>query len=104
MLMSSTETVPGKQIAELLGVVVGNTVRAEWFGQDIGALGKQIVGGEIKGYTEMLSEARDQAIERMTEQAQQLGADAIVNVRFATSQIMGSSAELLAYGTAVKLQ
>lgn len=103
MQMSSTESVPGKQIAEVLGVVTGNTVRAKWFGQDIGALGKQIVGGEIKGYTEMLSEARNQAIERMVEKASELNADAIVNVRFATSQIMGSSAELLAYGTAVKL-
>ncbi len=104
MLMSSTETVPEKQIGEVLGVVWGNTVRARWFGQDIGALGKQIVGGEIKGYTEMLSDARDQAIERMVERAGALGADAVVNVRFATSQIMGSAAEILAYGTAVKLQ
>ena len=70
----------------------------------IGALGKQIVGGEIKGYTQMLSQARDQAIARMVERANEMGADAVVNVRFATSQIMGSSAELLAYGTAVKLQ
>jgi uncharacterized protein YbjQ (UPF0145 family) len=104
MLMSSTETIPGKQVSEALGVVWGNTVRARWIGQDIGALGKQIVGGEIKGYTQMLSQARDQAIERMIERAQELGADAVVNVRFATSQIMGSSAEILAYGTAVKLE
>lgn len=104
MQLSSTETIPGKQVSEVLGVVWGNTVRARWFGQDIGALGKQIVGGEIKGYTEMLSNARDQAVERMIERAQEKGADAIVNVRFATSQIMGSSAEILAYGTAVKLE
>lgn len=103
MQLSSTETIAGKQVSEVLDVVWGNTVRARWFGQDIGALGKQIVGGEIKGYTEMLSNARDQAVERMIERAQEKGADAIVNVRFATSQIMGSSAEILAYGTAVKL-
>jgi uncharacterized protein YbjQ (UPF0145 family) len=103
MLMSSTEIIPGRQVAEALDVVWANTVRARWFGQDIGALGKQIVGGEIKGYTQMLSQARDQAIERMIERATGLGADAIVNVRFATAQIMGSSAEILAYGTAVKL-
>lgn len=104
MQLSSIETIPGKQVSEVLGVVWGNTVRARWFGQDIGALGKQIVGGEIKGYTEMLSQARDQAVERMIERAQEKGADAVVNVRFATSQIMGSSAEILAYGTAVKLE
>ncbi len=104
MQLSSTETLRGKQVSEVLGVVWGNTVRVRWFGQDIGALGKQIVGGEIKGYTEMLSQARDQAVERMVERAQEEGADAIVNVRFATSQIMGSSAEILAYGTAVKLE
>ena len=103
MQMSSTETVAGKQTTEVLGVVWGNIVRTRWFGQDIGALGKQIVGGEIKGYTKMLSDARDQAVERMVEQASELNADAVVNVRFATSQIMGSAAEILAYGTAVKL-
>jgi uncharacterized protein YbjQ (UPF0145 family) len=104
MELSSTETIPGRQVSEALGVVWGNTVRARWFGQDIGALGKQIVGGEIKGYTEMLSQARDQAVERMVERAQEKGADAVVNVRFATSQIMGSAAEILAYGTAVRLE
>ena len=104
MLMSSADTIPGRQITEALSVVWGNTVRARWFGQDIGAALKQIVVGEIKGYTEMLSQARDQAIERMVERAKELGADAVVNVRFATSQIMGSAAEILAYGTAVKLQ
>lgn len=93
MLMSSTETIPGRQIVEGLGVVWGNTVRTRWFGHDIGAIGKQIVGGEIKGYTEMLTNARDQAIERMIERANETGADGIVNVRFATSQIMGSAAE-----------
>ncbi len=73
-------------------------------GQDVGAALKQVVGGEIKGYTEMLSKARDQAVERMTERATAMNADAIVNVRFATSQIMGSAAEILVYGTAVRLQ
>ncbi len=104
MIMSSTETVPGRQISEVLGVVSGNTVRARWVGQDVGAALKQVVGGEIKGYTEMLSKARDQAVERMTERATAMNADAIVNVRFATSQIMGSAAEILVYGTAVRLQ
>ena len=102
MQMSNIETVPGREIGEVLGLVIGSTVRAKWFGQDIGAFFKGLVGGEIKGYSEMLSEARQQAIDRMEERATELGADAIVNVRFATSQIMGSSAELLAYGTAVK--
>lgn len=103
MQLSSMESIPGAQIGEVLGVVIGNTVRTKWLGQDIGALGKQIVGGEIKGYTKLLAEARDQAVERMVEQATALDADAIVNIRYATSQIMGSAAELLVYGTAVKL-
>ena len=103
MQMSNTETIPGRNISENLGVVIGSTVRAKWLGQDIGAWFKNLVGGEIKGYSEMLTEAREQAIERMTAKATELDADAIVNVRFATSQIMGGSAELLAYGTAVKL-
>lgn len=103
-MMSSTDTIPGRQTSEVLGVVSGNTVRARWFGQDVGAAFKQVVGGEIKGYTQMLTKAREQAIERMIEQANGMNADAIVNVRFATSQIMGSAAEILAYGTAIKLQ
>jgi uncharacterized protein YbjQ (UPF0145 family) len=104
MQISTTETIPGREVAVVLGVVQGNTVRARWFGQDIGALGKQIVGGEIKGYTQMLSDAREQALQRMIERATEFGADAVLNVRFATSQIMGAAAEILAYGTAVKLQ
>lgn len=104
MIMSNTDSIPGRQTSEVLGLVWGNTVRARWFGQDVGAALKQVVGGEIKGYTEMLSKARDQAIERMLERANTMNADAIANVRFATSQIMGSAAEILVYGTAVKLQ
>lgn len=96
MQMGNTETVPGRDIGKGLGVVIGSTVRAKWFGQDVGAWFKSLIGGEIKGYSEMLIEARQQAIERMVEQATELGADAIVNVRFAASQVMGSSAELLA--------
>jgi uncharacterized protein YbjQ (UPF0145 family) len=104
MIMSSTDAIPGRQISEVLGVVSDNTVRARWVGQDVGAALKQVGGGEIKGYTEMLSKAREQAVERMTEHATAMNADAIVNVRFATSQIMGSAAEILVYGTAVRLQ
>ncbi len=104
MIIVSTETIPGKPIVKALGVVRGNTVRAKHIGHDIGAGLKGLIGGEIDSYTTLLSEARDQAIRRMVENASVMGADAIVNVRFATSSIMRLASEVLVYGTAVKLK
>ena len=101
MILVNTEFVPGRTILELRGLVQGNTVRAKHVGRDIMAGLKNIVGGELKGYTELLNDARQQAVSRMVEQAQQLGANAIVNVRFSTSSITAGAAELYAYGTAV---
>jgi uncharacterized protein YbjQ (UPF0145 family) len=103
MITVTTETVPGRSIAADLGVVTGNTVRAKHVGRDIMAGLKTLVGGEIRGYTEMLSEARAQALQRMADEAQRLGADAVVNVRYTTSMVMQGMSEMLAYGTAVKL-
>jgi uncharacterized protein YbjQ (UPF0145 family) len=97
------ETVPGKQIVEFYGVVTGNTVRAKHVGRDIMAGFKNIVGGELKGYTELLQDSRREATERMVEQAQSMGANAVVNVRYATSSIAQGAAELFAYGTAVRI-
>lgn len=104
MIIVNTETVPGFEITELCGLVQGNTIRAKHVGRDIAASLKNIVGGELKGYTELLTEARREAVERMMAQAQQLRADAIVNVRFSTSSITQGAAELYAYGTAVRLR
>lgn len=103
MIIVNTETVNGRTITQSLGLVRGNTIRAKHVGKDILASLRMLVGGEIKEYTEMLTEARNQAIQRMSAEASSLGADAVVNVRFVTSQIMSGAAELLAYGTAVKL-
>jgi uncharacterized protein YbjQ (UPF0145 family) len=104
MILSNTETVPGKTIVEFYGVVSGSTVRAKHIGRDIMAGLKNIVGGELKGYTELLGEARQEAVERMVLQAEGMGANAVVNVRFATSSVAQGAAELFAYGTAVKVQ
>jgi uncharacterized protein YbjQ (UPF0145 family) len=101
MQVVNIETIPGKTITEVKGLVQGNTVRAKHVGRDIMASFKNIVGGELKGYTELLVEARRQAVERMMAQAEELGANAIVNVRFSTSSVTGGAAELYAYGTAV---
>lgn len=101
MILVNTETVPGATVLEHRGLVQGNTVRAKHVGRDIMASLKNIVGGELKGYTELLSDARQQAVARMVEQAEQLGANAVVNVRFSTSSITAGAAELYAYGTAV---
>ena len=103
MIVVNTETVPGYPVERILGLVQGNTIRAKHFGRDIAAGFKNLVGGELKGYTELLTEARRQAMERMIGQAQQLGANAVVNVRFTTSAITSGAAELYAYGTAVIL-
>lgn len=104
MIMTTAFDIPGKKISKTLGLVKGNTVRARWFGRDIAAGLKHLVGGEIKSYTEMLDKARNEAVERMKEEATKLGADAIIGVRMTTADVMQGSAELLAYGTAVKLK
>ncbi len=101
MIIVNTETIPGKTIVEVKGMVQGNTVRAKHIGRDIAASFKNIVGGELKGYTELLVDSRRQAMERMIAQANELRANAIVNVRFATSSITAGAAELYVYGTAV---
>ncbi|MFT5164082.1 MAG: hypothetical protein ACI9FJ_002682 [Alteromonadaceae bacterium] len=104
MFITNTEEVPGKTITHCYGIVSGSTVRAKHAGRDIMAGLKNLVGGELKGYTELLSEARDQAMSRMQEQAQQIGANAIVNVRFSTSSVAAGASEIYIYGTAVTLE
>jgi uncharacterized protein YbjQ (UPF0145 family) len=104
MILTNTETVPGKTITRFYGVVSGSTVRAKHIGRDIMASLKNIVGGELKGYTELLQEAREEALSRMVEQAKSLGANAVVNVRFSTSSVTQGAAELFAYGTAVTVE
>lgn len=101
MIIATTESIPDKRIVRVLGVVKGNTVRARHIGKDILAALKNVVGGEIHEYTKLLSEAREQAIDRMIKSAENLGANAIIGVRIATSYIMQNAAEILVYGTAV---
>lgn len=103
MLVTNLEIFPGKRIGKHLGLVQGSTVRSKHVGKDILAGFKNIVGGELKGYTELLQEAREEATQRMVKQAQTVGANAVLNVRFSTSSITQGAAELLAYGTAVVL-
>ncbi|MEA3231882.1 MAG: YbjQ family protein [Thermodesulfobacteriota bacterium] len=103
MIVTNIETVPGKTITDHFGMVSGNTIRAKHIGRDIMASLKNIVGGELKGYTRLLQESRDQATARMIDQAEQLGANAIVNVRYSTSSITQGAAELYVYGTAVRV-
>jgi uncharacterized protein YbjQ (UPF0145 family) len=103
MILTTTERIPGYEV-EILGVVYGNTVRSKHLGKDIMAVLKSIVGGELQEYTEMLTEARTEAMNRMVNAAKQMNADAVVNIRFTTSQTMSTAAELLAYGTAVRLR
>ncbi len=103
MIFVTTETIEGKKITETIGTVRGSTVRARNIGRDIFAGLKNIIGGEISEYTKLLADAREQAILRMLQDADSLGADAVVNVRFTTSQVMQGAAEMLAYGTAVKI-
>ena len=104
MLCSNTEEIPGQKIVEFYGVVTGSTVRAKHIGRDIAAVFKNFVGGELKGYTELLQEAREEAMHRMMVQARSVGANAVVNVRFGTSSVAQGAAELFAYGTAVKVE
>ncbi len=101
MIVVNTESIPGYRVRESKGLVQGNTIRAKHLGRDMAAGLKNLVGGELRGYTELLIEARRQALERMIAQAEQLGANAVVNVRFTTSAITQGAAELYAYGTAV---
>ena len=104
MEISNVETIPGREVIEFHGLVQGSTVRAKHVGRDIMASLKNIVGGEVKGYTELLNDARNQSLERMLEQAAKLGANAVINVRFTTSSISQGAAELFAYGTAVTVR
>jgi uncharacterized protein YbjQ (UPF0145 family) len=104
MIVVNTETIPGYRIVQVKGLAQGNTVRAKHVGRDIAAGLKNIVGGELKGYTELLTEARREALERMLAQAEQLGANAVVNLRYSTSAITQGAAELYAYGTAVVVE
>ena len=104
MFVTNTEDIPGKRIVACHGVVSGSTVRAKHVGRDIMAGLKNIVGGELKGYTELLIDAREQAFERMQAQARQLGANAVVNVRFSTSSVAAGASEIHIYGTAVTVE
>lgn len=103
MITTTTETIPNKEITAILGVARGSTVRARNIGRDIFAGLKNIVGGEIEEYTKLQAQSREEALQRMIEDAERLGADAIVNIRFSTSTIMQGASEILAYGTAVKI-
>lgn len=103
MELTNIETIPGKSIVEHYGVVIGSSVRAKHAGKDIMAGLKNFVGGELTGYTELLSESREEAMQRMIQQAKSVGANAIVNVRYSTSSIAAGAAEILCYGTAVKV-
>lgn len=104
MIVSNTETIPGKEIAEVCGIARGSTVRARNAGRDFLAGLKNIVGGEISEYTQLLADSRESAMQRMIKDAEKMGADAVVNLRFTTSAVMQGTAEILAYGTAVKLR
>lgn len=103
MIITSTEKIPNKEIVEILGIARGSTVRARSIGRDIFAGLKNMVGGEIEEYTQLQAQSREQALQRMIQDAERLGADAVVNVRFQSSMIMQGAAEILAYGTAVKI-
>ena len=104
MIVSTTSHIAGHRITQTLGLVRGNTIRARHLGRDIKAIGRQIVGGEIAEYTKLLAEAREQALDRMVAEATELGANAIVGTRFATSMVVTGGAELLAFGTAVVVE
>lgn len=103
MIVSNLELIPGRRVHAHLGIVQGSTVRAKHIGRDIFAGLKNIVGGELKGYTELMQEAREEATQRMIAEARSIGANAVLNVRFATTSIAAGAAEILAYGSAVKL-
>ncbi|WP_109301534.1 YbjQ family protein [Aquimarina sp. AU474] len=104
MILSTTSTVPNKEVFEILGIARGSTVRARNIGRDVFAGLKNIVGGEIEEYTKLQAHSREQAMQRMTQDAKNLGADAVINIRLTTSMVMQGASEILAYGTAVKLK
>lgn len=104
MITVTTETIPGKKIIKTFGLVRGNTIRARHIGNDILAALRNLVGGEIMEYTKLMAESREQAIDRMTQEAERMGANAVIGLRFTTSVIMGGAAELLSYGTAVYVE
>jgi len=104
MILTNVSNVPGKKIVEHFGIVQGSTVRAKHIGRDFMAGLKNLVGGELKGYTELLQDSREEAMNRMSEQARQMGANAVVNIRFATSSVAQGAAELFVYGTAVQVE
>jgi len=104
MLISTTDTITGKKIIKQLGLAKGNTIRARHIGRDIMAIIRHMIGGEITDYTKMMAESREQAIDRMIEDAQKMGAHAIVHMRISTQMVMGGASEILAYGTAVVVE
>ena len=104
VIITTTDFIPGREIEKVIGLVSGNSIRAKHIGKDIVAGLRTVVGGEITEYTEMLSESRREALQRMMEDAQSIGADAVINIRYSTSAVMTGVAEMLAYGTAVKLK
>ena len=104
MIYSTTESIPGRETESVVGVVTGNVVQSKHIGRDLMARLKSIVGGEIRGYTEMLTEARNIAVQRLVESAKEKGADAVVGIRFTTSAIMDGSCEIMVFGTAVRLK
>jgi len=101
MIITTSSSIAGKNVIKTIGLVKGNTIRARHLGRDILAFLKLLIGGEIEDYTKMMAESREQAVDRMIEDAQQQGANAVIDVRFSTSYLMSSAAEILAYGTAV---
>ena len=104
MILSTMNDVPGREISGTLGLVRGNTIRARNVGRDLVAAMRNLVGGEITEYTKLMAESREQAVDRMIAEAERMGADAIIAIRFSTAEVMGSAAEILAYGTAVRLR
>jgi uncharacterized protein YbjQ (UPF0145 family) len=104
MIVTPASELPGQRVVKDFGLVKGNTIRARHLGKDILASFKGVIGGEIREYTKMMAESREQALDRMIEEARSLGADAVVNVRFSTSYVMGNAAEILVYGSAVTLE
>ena len=104
MIVVTSPDIPGRRVSQVLGLVLGNTIRARHLGRDIQAVLRNIAGGEVHEYTKMMAEAREQAIDRMVDEANALGADAIISLRFQTCEVMKGAAEMLCYGTAVTLQ
>jgi len=104
LIVITTEQIEGKRITETLGLVRGSTIRARHIGRDIMAVLRNIVGGEVKDYTVMLAQAREEALQRMLDQAEKMGANAIIGTRFVTAMVMSGAAEMVAYGTAVKVE